>query len=253
MNTLREDAVYLSKLAEQAERYEEMTDAIKKVTQLHLELTIEERNLFSVAYKNIIGERRAAYRILTSILEKERSRGSSRIPSIMTYLSKIKGEMEVIHDEVIFIIDNNLLPFSSNPESQVFYNKMKGDYHRYKFEFSDNSNEKANAARIAFYSYNHANNISHAQLHPCNPIRLGLALNFSVFYYEILNDPRKACEINIQAFDDAIGRLDELSEENYKDSTVMMQLLRDGGHLTLWSAEQDGEEDEEGEYHRTTS
>lgn len=73
------------------------------------------------------------------------------------------------------------------------------------------------------------------ELPPTHPIRLGLALNFSVFYYEILNSPDRACHLAKQAFDDAIAELDTLSEESYKDSTLIMQLLRD--NLTLWTSD----------------
>jgi len=67
----------------------------------------------------------------------------------------------------------------------------------------------------------------------------GLALNFSVFYYEILNSPDRACRLAKTAFDDAIAELDTLSEESYKDSTLIMQLLRD--NLTLWTSDMQGE------------
>jgi len=65
------------------------------------------------------------------------------------------------------------------------------------------------------------------QLLVTHPIRLGLALNFSVFYYEVLNQPEEACSMARKAFEDAIAELDNVSEESYKDSTLIMQLLRD--------------------------
>ena len=75
---------------------------------------------------------------------------------------------------------------------------------------------------------------------PCtHPIRLGLYLNFSVFYYEVFNDPGKACQLAKKAFDDAISELDNLKEDSYKDSTLIMQLLRD--NLTLWTSDIQGE------------
>lgn len=77
------------------------------------------------------------------------------------------------------------------------------------------------------------------ELAPTHPIRLGLALNFSVFYYEILNSAERACRLAKAAFDDAIAELDTLSEESYKDSTLIMQLLRD--NLTLWTSDMQGE------------
>lgn len=84
-------------------------------------------------------------------------------------------------------------------------------------------------------AYKAASEIAGAELPPTHPIRLGLALNFSVFYYEILNSPDRACHLAKQAFDDAIAELDTLSEESYKDSTLIMQLLRD--NLTLWTSD----------------
>jgi 14-3-3 protein beta/theta/zeta len=80
---------------------------------------------------------------------------------------------------------------------------------------------------------------------PTHPIRLGLALNFSVFYYEILNAPDRACHLAKQAFDDAIAELDTLNEDSYKDSTLIMQLLRD--NLTLWTSDTQGDGDEPAE------
>ena len=84
-----------------------------------------------------------------------------------------------------------------------------------------------------------ATDVAQTELTPTHPIRLGLALNFSVFYYEILNSPDRACHLAKQAFDDAIAELDSLSEESYRDSTLIMQLLRD--NLTLWTSSESGD------------
>ena len=66
-------------------------------------------------------------------------------------------------------------------------------------------------------------------------MRLGLSLNFSVFYYEIMNNPEEACQVAKDAFDLAIKNLDQLDEGEYKDSTTIMQLLRD--NITMWLSE----------------
>ncbi|BFZ53365.1 hypothetical protein PYCC9005_000388 [Savitreella phatthalungensis] len=109
-----------------------------------------------------------------------------------------------------------------------------GDYHRYLAEFATGSKRQESAEK-SLEAYKAASDVSVTELPPTHPIRLGLALNFSVFYYEILNSPDRACHLAKQAFDDAIAELDTLSEESYKDSTLIMQLLRD--NLTLWTSD----------------
>ena len=101
------------------------------------------------------------------------------------------------------------------------------------------------SASAALDAYQSATEVASSDLPPTHPIRLGLALNFSVFYYEILNSPDRACHIAKQAFDDAIAELDTLSEESYKDSTLIMQLLRD--NLTLWTSDQAADDEGDAE------
>ncbi|XP_059897083.1 LOW QUALITY PROTEIN: 14-3-3 protein beta/alpha-like [Gadus macrocephalus] len=127
---------------------------------------------------------------------------------------------------------------------QVFYLKMKGDYFRYlaEVESEDAKQETISQSQAAYQS---ALDISTKEMTSTHPIRLGLALNFSVFYYEILNAPDKACTLAKKAFDDAITELDSLAEDTYKDSTLIMQLLRD--NLTLWTADNTDNTAEEGE------
>jgi 14-3-3 protein epsilon len=240
----RESQVYMAKLAEQAERYDEMVEAMKAVARLGVELTVEERNLLSVAYKNVIGTRRASWRIISSIEQKEESKGNAdHVTKIKAYRNKVEKELEQICGDILALIDEHLIPHATGAESKVFYHKMKGDYHRYLAEFTS-GDVRQKAADAAHEAYKAASEVANAELASTHPIRLGLALNFSVFYYEILNSPDGACNLAKQAFDDAITELDSLSEESYKDSTLIMQLLRD--NLTLWTSDmQDAEEAKE--------
>ncbi|XP_048746760.1 14-3-3 protein epsilon-like isoform X2 [Ostrea edulis] len=241
----REDNVYRAKLAEQAERYDEMVDAMKKVAISGMELSVEERNLLSVAFKNVIGARRASWRIMTSIEQKTESKDDSNKQSqVKNYRSQIENELKDICKDVLDILDNNLISSATTGESKVFYFKMKGDYHRYLAEFATGQDRKE-AAEASLVAYKAASDIAMADLPPTHPIRLGLALNFSVFYYEILNSPDRACRLAKAAFDDAIAELDSLSEESYKDSTLIMQLLRD--NLTLWTSDMQDSEQRSGE------
>ncbi|BBG95778.1 general regulatory factor 2 [Prunus dulcis] len=233
----REENVYMAKLAEQAERYEEMVEFVEKVSASaeKEELTVEERNLLSVAYKNVIGARRASWRIISSIEQKEESRGNDdHVAMIRDYRSKIETELSNICDGILKLLDSRLIPSAFAGDSKVFYLKMKGDYHRYLAEFKTGT-ERKEAAESTLSAYKAAQDIANAELAPTHPIRLGLALNFSVFYYEILNSPDRACNLAKQAFDEAIAELDTLGEESYKDSTLIMQLLRD--NLTLWTSD----------------
>jgi len=236
----REQNVYMAKLAEQAERYDEMVESMKAVARLDVELTVEERNLLSVAYKNVIGARRASWRIISSIEQKEESKGNAQhVQRIKEYRNKVEKELSEICNDILSVLDQHLIPASTTGESKVFYYKMKGDYHRYLAEFSV-AEERKGAAENSLTAYKSASDIAVNELPPTHPIRLGLALNFSVFYYEILNSPDRACQLAKQAFDEAIAELDTLSEDSYKDSTLIMQLLRD--NLTLWTSDMQGDE-----------
>ncbi|XP_057792372.1 14-3-3 protein 9 isoform X1 [Salvia miltiorrhiza] len=231
----RETAVYTAKLAEQAERYDEMVESMKKVAKMDVELTIEERNLLSVGYKNVIGSRRASWRILSSIEQKEESRGNEQnAKRIKEYRQKVELELTNICNDIMTVIDEHLIPSCTAGESTVFYYKMKGDYYRYLAEFKA-GNDRKDVADQSLKAYELATSSAETELPPTHPIRLGLALNFSVFYYEILNSPERACHLAKQAFDEAISELDTLNEESYKDSTLILQLLRD--NLTLWTSD----------------
>lgn len=214
---------------------EEMSKVAKSTNKDTAELSVEERNLLSVAFKNVIGSRRAAWRIISSIEQKEAHIGHDKNAVVnKEYRTRIETELSDICRDILNLLENHLIPCAKTGESHVFYYKMMGDYYRYLAEFSADS-QRQTYAQSSLEAYKQATNKAFEELTPTHPIRLGLALNFSVFYYEILNHPELACNIAKQAFDDAIAELDSLNEDSYKDSTLIMQLLRD--NLTLWASD----------------
>lgn len=222
-----------AKLAEQAERYDDMASCMKMVTEYDRELSNEERNLLSVAYKNVVGARRSSWRVISSIEQKTEG-NDKKSEMARQYREKVEQELTDICNSVLELLDKYLIVKSTQFESKVFYLKMKGDYYRYLAEVA-NGNLRKETIENSQKAYQAAFDISKQNMQPTHPIRLGLALNFSVFYYEILNSPEEACALAKTAFDDAIAELDTLNEDSYKDSTLIMQLLRD--NLTLWTSD----------------
>merc|ERR1711879_704148 len=153
------------------------------------------------------------------------------------YCGKVEGELQKICDTILGLLDGNLINKASTGESKVFYQKMKADYYRYIAEFSD-GDAKSKAAENARQAYEDASTVAEKDLAVTHPIRLGLAPNYSVFQYEVLSNPDDACKMARTAFEDAIAELDNVAEDSYKDSTLIMQLLRD--NLTLWTSDQEG-------------
>ena len=121
------------------------------------ELTVDERNLLSVGYKNVIGARRASWRILNSIEDKERGKGhEEQAEKVKEYRARVEGELKDVCTEVLDILDNKLLSNSNNgAESKVFYYKMKGDYYRYLAEVSSTEDREA-ASKKADEASSHA-------------------------------------------------------------------------------------------------
>lgn len=262
----------LARTAESSERYPDMCSfmrmLVKESCKADEELEVEQRNLLSVAYKNVVGSKRSSWRTLNS--------GSiSDVPSELTkeYKNTVETELKAICNEVILLLGVDMQANKNNDpdstawqevinkyepgtllanmpatpkdkdqtETVVFYLKMVGDYCRYLAEIED---PLARAYTMHFYAkaYEYAKIEGVAGLAETHPTRLGLALNYSVCHYEIMKQPDKACKLAKEAFDGAIEKLDTLNDASYKDSTLIMQLLRD--NLTLWTSENTGGEDQ---------
>merc|ERR1712018_998488 len=144
---------------------------------------------------NAVGSRRAAWRIITSVEQKEKTKGiEDQAKWAKEYCSKVEAELQKICDTILGLLDKNLISKASTGESKVFYQKMKADYYRYIAEFTD-GDKKSSAAEKSRQAYQEAQNVAEKDLAVTHPIRLGLALNFSVFQYEVLQQPDEACKM----------------------------------------------------------
>jgi len=230
----KEDLCDLARLVESAEQYEDMCEVMKEVVLKTVkdneDLSVEERNLLSVAYKNVVGARRASLRTVDG--------NADSLPESLQsiYQGQLRQELNTICTEILSLLKDNLIKPSQEDEGQVFYLKMAADYYRYLAECLKRDEDKQSAKQF----YKNAFDIASRKMKATHPIRLGLALNFSVCLYEIVDERAEACALAKEAFDKAISCLDELKEADYKDSTLIMQLLRD--NLTLWTT--DNEDDD---------
>ena len=239
----RDDNIFMAKICEQTERFEDMVGYMKLVALGDQELSVEERNLLSVAYKNAIDNHRTAWRALTSIETKEEAKASKQLPLLREYKTKIEGELNKFCNDILDVLDKKLIPGSeANKEANVFYLKMKGDYFRYISEYAT-GDLHSKASDSALQAYQAATDVANANLKTTHPIRLGLALNFSVFNYEVMNDPTKAYQLAKTAFDEAIADIEQLDDDVYKDATTIMLLIRD--NLTLWTSELEQDDKDE--------
>merc|ERR1712160_231970 len=108
--------------------------------------------------------------------------------------TKVEAELDDICGKILTLLDKNLIVKASSGESKVFYQKMKADYYRYIAEFTE-GDKKTAAANNAKVAYEEAQKVAEKDLSVTHPIRLGLALNFSVFQYEVLSNPDEACKM----------------------------------------------------------
>jgi len=227
--------VELVRVSETAERYEDMCKFVRTLVEMKSakgeDLDVDERNLLSVAYKNVVGSKRASWRTLSGGFD------DADEELLKKYKAIVEDELEAICYEVLGLLEDHLCKNvkGNGDETEVFYLKMCGDYYRYLSEFKTEPKAKAKEIKDnAEKFYKEAMDVAEANLNETHPTRLGLALNFSVCYYEILKKPEKACDLAKKSFDAAIEKLDTLNDASYKDSTLIMQLLRD--NLTLWTS-----------------
>jgi 14-3-3 protein epsilon len=233
-----EEEIFMARVAEQAERFDDMVNFLNQVIQKKepKEFNNEERNLFSVGFKNQIGTKRTAIRTINAI--KDNPKYAKYGDALNKYKGQIEGELHKDCMSIIEIVKANCIN-SSDDESKAFFQKMIGDYYRYVAE-NASEDKLAPLKEGALEFYNHATETSE-KLNACNPIRLGLALNFSVFYFEVMQNHAKACELGEKALQEALDKIDECDEETFRDAKSIIELLKE--NLSLWKEEEGNDQE----------
>ena len=179
-----EKNIFMARVAEQSERFRDMVDFLKPVLRdKGSNLSNDERNLLSVAFKNLVSQQRTAIRTISAI--EQNAKYEKFKAGMETYKTKIEMELYGNCEEIIKLIRNEVLAKEANAESKAFFLKMIGDYNRYISE-SAKDQRLATCKTDALKAYEEASSIAEKDLGACNSIRLGLALNFSVFHYEVM-------------------------------------------------------------------
>ena len=229
-----EEKIFLARVAEQAERFEDMVRYLSEVLDVKGgEVNADERNLLSVAFKNLISSKRAAVRTISAI--ETNPKYSQFGEALAAYKAKIEGKLQEDCELIIKTVQDKVLSKSCNDEAKGFFVKMVGDYYRYISESAKDA-KLEEVKQKALEAYNQATQID---LAACNPIKLGLALNFSVFHYEVMKDHNSAITLADKALEEALDKIDELAEDDFRDAKSIIELLKE--NLTLWKEEQEEE------------
>jgi hypothetical protein len=197
------------------------------------DISSDERNLLSVAFKNLISSKRTAWRTISAI--EQNPKYSKFGESLAAYKKKIEEGLYKDCELIIDLIKQRVLTKTAEAEAKAFFVKMVGDYYRYIAETAQGE-KLEHVKREALKAYQEASGIT---LPPCNPIKLGLALNFSVFHYEVMKDHKQACTLADEALQAALDKIDDLGEEDFRDAKSIIELLKE--NLTLWKEEEEGE------------
>tara|TARA_B110000285_G_scaffold225168_1_gene283005 strand:+ start:158 stop:877 length:720 start_codon:yes stop_codon:yes gene_type:complete len=227
-----EENIFMARVAEQAERFDDMVGFLKAVISSKSDdFTTEERNLLSVGFKNQIGSKRTAIRTISAI--EQNPKYSKFNEGLATYKGKIEQELYNQCIAIVDIVKSMCVQKCTTDETKAFFQKMIGDYYRYVAECAK-GDQLDTVKNGALEAYNESNTNCQT-LNACNPIRLGLALNFSVFHYEVMNDHKKACELGESALSDALEKIDDVDEETFRDAKSIIELLKE--NLSLWKEE----------------
>lgn len=125
-----DENIFLARVAEQAERFEDMVEFLKPFLDIKGgDISSDERNLLSVAFKNLISSKRTAWRTISAI--EQNPKYSKFGDALAAYKKKIEEALYRDCENIIEMIRSKVLNKAAEPEAKAFFVKMVGDYYRY--------------------------------------------------------------------------------------------------------------------------
>jgi 14-3-3 protein epsilon len=235
MSVDRDALLFMAQVLDQTNRYSEMVDLMKRVVALNPVLSVNERNLLAVAYKNRLNIHRNGLRIMSAIGQHDDGTVTSwRVAQVAAVRSKVIDELNTLCLDFVNMIEQTLLPVTRDDESRMFFEKLRGDYYRYICETSTDD-QLAQMTANARKAYEDAIEIGKATQSLATPGFLGLVLNYTVFLNEVVGSRVEATELAKKTYLEASTLIDNESEESYSEATMLLQILRD--NITNWNEE----------------
>lgn len=205
---------------------------MKSATETGIELSSEEWNLLRIAYRSFILTKRDSW----SSVSKQEERLSGKMKLIAKeFREKIETEIYDICNDLLGIVDLYCNPaLATNPETKIFYLRMKADCLRYLAEIAQDENKRKFVTESEKV-YKEAFDVAKSKLQPINSLRLGLVVNYSVFYKDVMMDGEKACQLTNQAIEEAKKALKH-EQEIDNDSIVIIKVKVLLQSLLVWTS-----------------
>lgn len=269
LNEEAEGHVFLAKLNHSVGRFGVMLDCVKNIVGLGFPLTDEERNLLLIAYETLMAQQRSAWRVMKAqaadcqrVLDDEEEWGSykavadeTKIVSDHYRIHHIAKEFKAFCEDMAKVVRGIVIPVeernlmarhrlaggsrTARPVNAalVYYKKLLADSYRYMGEMAEGKEELESAAEAAEGLYNAAKKNADSVFGPAHPVRLGVMLNMSIFYYDVMQKPDRACKIASIAFREGQAALDSVEDESEAaDASMVLLNLRD--NMRLWAQRQ---------------
>jgi 14-3-3 protein epsilon len=236
MASERDVALFMAQVLDQTDRCQDMADLMKRVVALSPVLSVDERNLLAVSYKNLVSSRRNGLHVLSAIGQHDEGQASTeRMDQIVAIREQISSELVTICNDLIALITDKILPAAADADATIFFEKLRADYYRYLCE-ALTGQPQSDALDAARRCYQAALAIarSDASIKRASPAYLGLVLNYTVFLNEAAHNHDEALSLAQAAYDECSIAFADLSEGR-SEATMLLQILRD--NITAWSRE----------------